>query len=152
MNSYFTESKMHLPSTYSELSVCPRFQIHHSKERVYLPIYYKLQRYKIENICFRIYQEITLNLYLVPFVCDCNHLTLLFYIMLCNEWKALLGFISLKIIPEKFCDYLSPLFNISLEDSRGQKYQWRVNTLKDTCWITNLAVSSIDQYAFLRAL
>lgn len=121
MNGYsFTGSMMHLPNTYSEISDCPRFAIRHSKERVYLLLQYKLLSYKMENIYFNIHQKITLNLYcFVPFVCDWTVTaitSLFFYIMLCNEWKALLDSISLKIIPEKFCDYLSPLLNVSLED------------------------------------
>lgn len=121
---------------------------------VYLPLRCKLLRYKTENICFNICQKITLNLYcLVLFVCDWTVTaitSLCFYIILSNEWKALLDSISLKIIPEKFCDYLSPQCIIG--KSRGQKYWWEVNTVRGTCWITDLAVSSIDQHTFPRAL
>lgn len=68
------------------------------------------------------HEKSTLNFYcLVPFVCDWTVTaipSLCFCIVLCNEWKALLDYISLINIPQKSSDYLCPL-NVPLE-GRGE--------------------------------
>lgn len=139
MNYYFRGSVTH-----SDVCACLRFAIHYSKERLYILLQCKFLRYKVENICFKKFKKKYLKLLLLGSICwwlnsYCNHLTLLldhtlqwmesitrFYFSQNHSWKVLwLPFSSSQCIIRR--------------RSKGQKYWWKVNTVRGTSWVTDLA-------------